>query len=588
MIILDSELDSSKPFFQEVIDEIKDFTKIIPSLEVIFYSKNTEENAKKLVDILQYPDFIEDRIYDLFLQNNLAFSWGHEDSEFVFIFIDDESFLTENKDALKGLIVHEAGHSVQRQRGFEIDLKNSMSFSLPFFTGLAEGIPSIEREKVVASLQEIAKVAVLVLKDLFINTELVRKGFAPQLCTYYENVLGFNNPDSGIQAPVFDISYTQGKPIDEESLDGFTQAMMFMLSLLPSWLPLVKDRKAGYLSRGLDLKHYLYDVFEKNIHVFSNEFHFIEDLYLTSFAFTREFHLEFYTAVFTLVLKFMSGENFDLQHLSNAVDLISKSTVIPADSKQPIIAPLLKAGDLIAEEYKVQEVYKVKLHEYLEEMVTPTEYKEWAEEKNDFEAKDLLLVPLYLVLNQARMATVNGVKYHLKMPLIHAALLILQILDLAQMEYYRPIRLLAKEYVSEDNPQVQTILVFKAEMMAKRQLFDGYPVDPEIVADLFDQLDVFSVPVTNEILTIIEQLFQLYDATIKKVSDEDELPEVLTLTFSAAFDKVSEESMEFAVPMVRTVLMMNGVKTALIRKIMDKFGGFMAMIMDQRDEEDEK
>ena len=234
MIILDSELEPYRDFFQSVIDNIQPFTKIIPSLDVIFYRKNTEENARKLVDILEYPDLIEDRIHDLFIQNNLAFSWGMEDNEFIFIYIgDDETSLTTNKEALEGLIVHEAGHSVQRQRGFEIDLKNSMSFSLPFFTGMAESIPAIDKDKMVDALQQMAKIIVLVLKDLFVNTELVRRGYASQLCSYYENLLGFNDPDSGIQAPVFDVSYTPGKPLNEESLDDFTQAMMYLLSILP-------------------------------------------------------------------------------------------------------------------------------------------------------------------------------------------------------------------------------------------------------------------------------------------------------------------------------------------------------------------
>ncbi|MHA2295135.1 MAG: hypothetical protein ACXAEU_13590 [Candidatus Hodarchaeales archaeon] len=587
MIILDDELDSYRDYFQEVLDVVKPFFSIIPNLEVIFYQWRTEKNAKKLVEILDYPDFIEDRVYELFLNTTLPFSWGYEDNEFVFIFLDTDDPLLANQKALQGLILHETGHSVQRQRGFEIDLKNSMSFSLPFFTSLAESIPLIDKDKLVLALQEIAKVVVLVLKDLFVNTELVRKGFALQLCTYYENLLGLKNPDNDIEGPEFDISYTPGKTIPDESLENFTQAMKFVLSLLPSWLPLVKDRKAGYLSRGLDIKHYLYQVFEKNLHVISNEFHFIEDLYLTSFAFTREFHLEFYTAIFTFVLKFTTGENFDLQHLSNTVDIITKSTVVPLDSKSPIIVPLLKAGDLISENYIVQKLYEEKIHQNLQEMLSPSEYKEWEVDKNDFKAIDLLLVPLFLVLNQTRITTVDGAKYHQKMPLIRATLLILQVLDIHEMTCYRPIRLLAKEYVSEPSTREQVKLVFKAEMMAKRELFDGYPFDPENVPVLFENLELFSVPITNEILVTIDQLFQLYNSAMKKIKNEEELPEVLTLTFSAAFRDVSEDTLEFSVPIVRSILLVQQVKPVLIRKTMDRFGNFISSIMDNNDENNE-
>ncbi|MHA1169298.1 MAG: hypothetical protein ACTSRU_15835, partial [Candidatus Hodarchaeales archaeon] len=196
MIILDYELEPYRDFFQQVIDEINFFAEIIPTVDFIFYCKNTEENAKNLVAILEYPDFIEDRVYELFLNTNLPFSWGLEDNEFIFLYIEPDSYLTSNKMALAGLIAHEVGHSVQRQRGFEIDLKNSMNFSLPFFTSLADSIPSINSEKLTAALQKIAKMVVLVLKDLFVNTELVRRGFAPQLCEYYENLLEYKNPDS--------------------------------------------------------------------------------------------------------------------------------------------------------------------------------------------------------------------------------------------------------------------------------------------------------------------------------------------------------------------------------------------------------
>jgi hypothetical protein len=581
------ELEPYREFLQKVLDDVRPFTDIIPNLDVIFYLWGTKRNAEKLVEILEYPDFIEDRVYELFLNNTVPFSWGYEDNEFVFIFLETDDPLLTNEKALQGLILHEITHSVQRQRGFEIDLRNSMNFSLPFFTGLAESIPTIDNTKLVESFQDIAKVVVLVLKDLFVNTELVQRGYAPQLCEYYFNLFELRNPDSNFQAPVYDISYTPGKVVDEESLDEFVGAMKFILSLLPSWLTFVKDRKAGYLPMGLTIKHYLFQVFEKNLHIISSEFNFIEDLYLTSFAFTRDFHLEFYTAVFTFVLKFLAGENFDLQHLSNAVEIIAKSTVIPHDRKLPIIIPLLKAGDLIAENYTVQEIYKQKLKEYMRDMISPSDYKEWEEVKDEYEAIDLLLVPLYLILNQARIATVDGAKYHQKMPLIQSVLLILQVLKQKweqEMPYYRPIRMLAKEYVSEPSTRAQTKLVFKTEMMAKKELFEDYPFDPEIAPMLIDQLNLFYVPITNEILSIIDQLFQLYDATIKKVEDESVMPEVLTLSSSAAFKDASEDIKEFAVPIVRTVLLMIKMKPSLIRKTIDKFGSYIFSIDDTQKE----
>ncbi|MHA1449321.1 MAG: hypothetical protein ACTSP4_07875, partial [Candidatus Hodarchaeales archaeon] len=470
------------------------------------------------------------------------------------------------------------------QRGFEIDLKNSMNFSLPFFTSLADSIPSINSEKLTAALQKIAKMVVLVLKDLFVNTELVRRGFAPQLCEYYENLLEYKNPDSELAAPVFDIKYTPGKALEEEELDEFVEAMNFMLSLLPTWLPLTKDRKAGYLGRGLDLKHYLYDVFQKNLHVMSSEFHAIEDIYLTNFAFTREFHLEFYTRVFTFILKYLSGENFDLQSINDAVQIINQTDLIPAGEKGAIILPLLKAGDLISETSKVQEIYKTQLKELMEHSMSATDLKEWAADKADYKPGGLMVMPLYLMLMYTRQATVDGVKRFKLLDLVRAALLLLQEMDLKTMTCYQPIRLLLKEYISERDSFSQIKTIYKAELIAKGEIFSDYPLKPEQIRKVLDQLDIFYVPITNDVLRTTEQLFQLYEASLSK-SESDEIdPEVFTLTFSVAFSDVKDSTKEHAVPIVRTVLLINDVKTSLIRKITDKFGSFMASLIDEQAE----
>jgi len=151
-------------------------------------------------------------------------SFRHEGNEYVVIAVD-KPFLKENGAAMRGLIAHELMHTVQRHSGEEEEIEQAaMSYSESVVQELKER--GYDMQDGLRFIRTVLSTAVLCLKDLYSNTELIRQSFSGDLEEYYYHIL---EVDSYCPAPEF---YAE-----EERLEDIEEAIAFELRIMPAWLP---------------------------------------------------------------------------------------------------------------------------------------------------------------------------------------------------------------------------------------------------------------------------------------------------------------------------------------------------------------
>ncbi|MFX0117526.1 MAG: hypothetical protein ACFFB3_23470, partial [Candidatus Hodarchaeota archaeon] len=231
-IVIDEKLLKYKNFIERVTKEaISPLPKI--DVTVFFYRENPD--IELFMPYIDTEKLVNTDIQTM-TEGNVPFSFGYDENEFLFIVIESEDYYlfveTPDEEALKGLLMHEYMHSVQRQRGFEDDLRKSMAFPLDFFENMAGLMRNFPKEEALPALRQIAQTSILVLKDLYTNYELEMLGFGDLLLSYYYWLF---RVDKSCPLPGFDVKYELGKPI--EDLDEFIRVMQFVLGLIPSWVP---------------------------------------------------------------------------------------------------------------------------------------------------------------------------------------------------------------------------------------------------------------------------------------------------------------------------------------------------------------
>ena len=152
-IVLLDFFQDNKDIIAEELDtaELKIFLESLSDMTIIFSDIKKSEGLKQQVRTYSIPeDHLNELIqfFDGAFQS--SFSWGFEDKEFVFIRLEESTKLLQpsNRKGFQGLIIHEVLHGVQRQRGLEIRLRNSLDFTMDFFTQLAEIIPPEKYKRV--------------------------------------------------------------------------------------------------------------------------------------------------------------------------------------------------------------------------------------------------------------------------------------------------------------------------------------------------------------------------------------------------------------------------------------------------------
>jgi len=264
-IVLLDFFQEKKEIIAEEIDtpELKVFLESLSDMTIIFSDTRNSDGLKQHVKTYSIPeDHLNELLHFFDGAFQSSFSWGFEDKEFVFIRLEKTTKLLHpsNRKGFQGLIIHELLHGVQRQRGLEIRLRDSLDFTMDFFTQLAEIIPpeKYKRAEIISFLKKVSQVALFALKDIFVNVELIKRGLIEPLIIYYRSEIGIDE-EFEIVPPKFETEFDKGM-IRVKDLNAFANAFTYTLSLIPVWLPFMvieTDSKDYHSSR--ELKHFIFN-----------------------------------------------------------------------------------------------------------------------------------------------------------------------------------------------------------------------------------------------------------------------------------------------------------------------------------------
>ena len=95
-----------------------------------------------------------------------------------------------------------------------------------------------------------------------------------------------------------------------------------------------------------NLKHFIFNKYYTNPSFITREMWYLENIFLTSFSFSKSFHRKWYGAVFNLALEYLLGEDFLFYHLFKATELTEELYTTPESEERKSMAmvPILKAA----------------------------------------------------------------------------------------------------------------------------------------------------------------------------------------------------------------------------------------------------
>ncbi|MFX1512743.1 MAG: hypothetical protein ACFFCQ_09170 [Promethearchaeota archaeon] len=546
-------LDFFKGFSQYLNDILMDSpdiqTHCAPIMDfTLVFSDVDSEGIQKFISELDLP---EEKINDLrgFFADSFrtSFSWGFEEQEFVFIQLEKTSplLLTENQSGLRGLILHEILHSVQRQRGFDVGLRNSLVLTLDLFEQLAAMVPAelFDKNELINFLKEISRMAFLAMKDIYVNYEMIKRGYGDLLLDYYEASLGFEE-FSSITPPKFE-TYSLIKK-GKKDLIEVTQAFGYTISLLPTWLPFMTlDADSKLYETSRKLKSFVFRHYHPTDSVLTNEIVILfENILLTSFSFAPSFHVKWFGAIFNIALEFLLGEDFIFYHLAKATELIEEYYSKKKDSEllQPAIAPILKAAYLqkqpAQQQMKIVSGVQQNNIEALEELFQRYEIDQ--EEIGELEEmiagkephevghifQNMLKLSILVLAKDLRQEVVHrqqegGVKI-----LGRIILTLLQAInylgDICDDVYYHKVRITIKRLLRNFDVNLQKRLALHIETVTKTTVFPS-EVEPSSTEaeELLFYYDYFAIPITNTTIDLGLSLINGIKMNLRKIPVND-------------------------------------------------------------------
>ncbi|MFX1534787.1 MAG: hypothetical protein ACFFDI_11240 [Promethearchaeota archaeon] len=598
MYRLTSDLNKLKPLLNEIINECNLFIQqIAPQIFCC-----TLKTKKELQPFIQKLPLIKEKIDNLLQVLELtttSFSWGKDDVEVVILVFDNpEEAFSLSKTALAGLFLHEMMHCVQRQRGLEDDLHRSLNLSLDFFTKLAEYIPEghFPKDHLINFLKSIGKFAVLALKDLYVNTELIRRGRTLEVLTYHEMLLGLSpNIKSVILAPNFDNFYIKGK-IALKSLFGLEMVINYTMSLLPALLPFSKlnrIKNEALKERGDRLRKQIMETYLSTLPEYMHEFLLLEDLYLTSFGFNEAFHRKFIGNFFNTVLELILGEDFVFYHMSKISELIDLLYQDNPKEKKEILSPLLKAAYhlfIIRGESGIQKENCDLLQGLVSKTISKDEmeeFREFMETDPDVKITDLLEMTFFRLVLGLRDQLLEGYAENLLI-FCRALLLLLHVmrrLNPVKQEYLRLKKLIYQLINHKRRLFYRVLFMGKLELLAKQIFFN---LENSLTCEEFEELmftlQYFGIIVDNDVFDLVVVYSNAIKMSLATSSPDDlNFPIIIALTCNLmAFKTIkSSDTRENALPILRAVLLSLGYSFKTVRKVAREFGPIFNDSLDE-------
>ncbi len=592
--------------FEEYLKEIITSSVILSLIEPItdftisFSDIKNNEEVRSFIANIKLPQSEINSLNGLFDNPfQTSFSYGYQDKEFVFIQLEKTSslLLTTHREGLKGLIIHEILHSIQRQRGLEVRLRDSLVFSLDLFQELASIMPpgSFKKEDLVNFLKQISQVALLTLKDLYVNVEMIKRDFCRSLTDFLSAELGFDEQDL-ITPPIFDSPFQKGK-ISITDLNEFAQAFNYTLSLIPAWLPsMVLEIDSIDYSRTRELKHFIFNKYYINPSMITREMWHIENIFLTSFSFSKNFHIKWFGAIFNLALEYLLGEDFVFYHLSKSAELIERiyEPINNPERKTLAIVPILKAAYVHKKEYpagiqqKNIEDLESMMENYSIDAEEISELEDILEEHIKIEGthfghffENLLQLSIMILTRDLRRQIMIG-DITILNEFGRVILSILQVInylgDFCDDKYYHSVRLATKRLLRSGNIFKQKKLSLYLENITKQAIYKS-EIDPSPleVNELLFNFDFFEIPITNVTADLGMSFIQSTKTILNKVPITDPEFPLITSQFIHIIltDKQLNQEIldQLNMILVSSLIATTGVPFTNIQNVLEHFLG---------------
>lgn len=268
--------DLDEEYFKKVLKKVKTLIKIPKSLKIYIIAD------VKHCNLIPVPSQGKEAC-----RKGISFAYSNEKRSLVVVFYKKDL----GTKGLIGLMLHEIMHIIQGKK-LSKRLKKAFEKDYTKHFILLKALPYSEA-KTKKLFRRIGRITMLLLKDLYANTELIERGLDNYLMEYFSKDL-IKKP---CPKPVF---YEKFKRAAKKDMEIIITAFEFEFSLLSVILPFkkLKSREADKLIRYIG-RHY-----ELNIKDLARKCHELVDTYLNDFGrpnFDERFFREVFYKVFDLL-----------------------------------------------------------------------------------------------------------------------------------------------------------------------------------------------------------------------------------------------------------------------------------------------
>ncbi len=501
-IEIENRDDKLESYFYNIARDVLNKFEDVPRLDIRIYICENGEYAIKRLSELDIDDRTKAELID-YSEEKIPFSVSDDTSDYVFIFISgDNEYLKWNRSAFSGLLAHEVMHAIQRRAGIEDEIKKGLKRIAGIVKRISEEINMDE-----GSIEDILRIAILSLKDIFAEKRIISLSFLDDYLEHLYNVVGVKR-------------FCPMPEFGDGEMENLVEKIKFELQMMSIWLPLVNIEH----TKAREILKHVETCYEVNLSDIAKRFRILEVLYTTKFSMTSDFVSEFLISVLRVVYQLVMGDMFVVSHITSAINSISE---IEIPEKELVINTLLKAVHSFLRKHpeKNDEFKKLEteFRDNLKDRLDEQEFNEWMEIIDEYEKDDLLRLPLYFTVRYAREKELEKIDDESIYEPIY--LLADSAYELTSDDFYIELR----NFVILELPRVSWNHIEKAkkllfyEFELHQRIFEE-SVNGEFARKLVKSFEKFNIEIKNEFIESCLSILKAYDTVKEKENQEELLP----------------------------------------------------------------
>ncbi len=280
-----------KFYFLRVLKRIQ---RVLPApRDVHLYILDNQANCKTIIQRLPASEKIPFK--NICKSDKVSFSYQHNKQHLVVLTITDaNTYLLKDQQALIGLLLHELLHLEQMRKGTYKLLQQSYRKVFSLYTQL---LTNLHQKHLLPVLDSIGQNALSLLKDLYTNGAVIKRGFSHELLHYYEREFSLKKV---CPRPVFYDKLRREAHKDPKVLQV---VFAFEFALLSMILPFKKYKERHAKS----LLKYLAKCYNLNMKETLRKCGPFIDYYLDHYTKpTRDFQEKYFHLIFTKILELLT------------------------------------------------------------------------------------------------------------------------------------------------------------------------------------------------------------------------------------------------------------------------------------------